>query len=254
MTDSELVVIHGYRLPGGTNPLAAAAALRDMAEPIRAGLELREVAFHAASILDAADLAGSPRPASVMFDAISAQAEHVAAIMSGEHSCPTVTLGMAFTDDPVTGDVMALAFHHHEEYARGIDELGIAEYFPYWDEETTGQPRPLGISSSEWAARGIMWERALRGTDPQDPTGTLRIEFGSPLPGVDLLTRAGDILGEIPSMEHRIHRALNELAQSQDFESPAEAMAFMAAMPAHHARVEESLKPISLADLAGGTK
>lgn len=254
MTDPDLAILHGYRLPRGTDPLQLAAIMRNMAEPIRNRLELREIASFAAGILDEADLAGAERPSSVMFDALSAQAEHAASIMSGDHDCATVNLAMAFTDDPDTGDLMLLAFHGHEEYARGIDELGIAEYFPYWDEEATGQSRPMGISSTEWGARGIIWERALRGTDPDDPAGMFRIEFGSPLPGVDLLTQAEDILAEIPAMEARVHHALHALAHEQEFSSPGEAMAFMASMPEHQLRVEKSLKPITLSDLAGGER
>ena len=254
MTDSDLAILHGYRLPKGTDPLELAASLRAMAEPIRTKLELKEIARFATGILDEADLEGTKRPASVIFDAISAQAEHVAAIMAGEHNCPTVTLGLALTDDPVSGDLMALAFHSHEEYARGIDDLGVAEYFPYWDEEATGESRPMGVGATEWGARGIIWERALRGTDPDDPTGMFRIEFGSPLPGVDLLTRADEILAEIPDLETRIHHALHTLATEQEFESPAEAMAFMASMPAHQQRIANALRPITLSDLAGGER
>lgn len=254
MTDSELTVLHGYRLPKGTDPLKLAASLREMAEPIRTRLELQEVARFATGILDEADLEGTDRPASVIFDAISAQADHVAAIMGGEHDCPTVTLGLAVTDDPVSGDLMALAFHSHEEYARGIDDLGIAEYFPYWDEESTGQSRPMGVGATEWETRGVIWERTLRGTDPANPTDMFRIEFGSPLPGLDLLTRAEGILAEIPDLETRIHHALHALATGQEFESPAEAMVFMASMPKHHQRIAKALKPITLNDLAGGER
>jgi hypothetical protein len=58
----------------------------------------------------------------------------------------------------------------------------------------------------------------------------------------------------MPSIEQRIHHALHELQNNQDFTSPSEVMAFVASMPEHQERIETSLKPITLEDIAGGAK
>lgn len=254
MTSSCPNVFNGYRLARGTDLVSLAGRLRDMAAPIRDALELQEISHLAASILDRADLSGEPRPASVVFDAISAQTGHVASILTGEHECPTVTLGLAVTDDPVTGELLALALHGRGEYAVALDESGDFEYFGYWDEASTGHPAPDDVTAEEWAERGSMWERALRGSEPQCPDSMFRIELGSPLPGMDLVNRSAEILARIPELEVRVGAAAARLVENQSFTSPMEAMAFMSSMGPSITTIENSLKPITLEDLAGGNQ
>lgn len=253
MTDTGLDVPNGYRLARGTDLVSLAGRLRELAAPIRDALEIREVSHLATNILDRADLNGEQRPASVVFDAVSAQAEHVAAILTGGHECPTVTMGLAVTDDPVTGELLALALHGRNEYAAALDEAEEFQYFGYWD-ESTGRPAPEDVTPEEWADRGAMWERALRGADPECPDGMFRIELGSPLPGVDLVNRSAEILAQIPALETRVGAAAARLVEEQTFTSPMDAMAFMSSMGPRIATIENTLKPITLEDLAGGNQ
>jgi hypothetical protein len=253
MTNPELNVPHGYRLHPGTDLLALAERLRTAMAPVRDRIEIAQVAEFAAKALDEADLAGAPRPESVIFDAVQAQAVHVGQILAGEHSCFLNTVTVAVSDDPETGVLYALMFPKHPAFAAEIDELEIGDYYPYWNEEDAEQQRPTGTSSAEWARRGETWTRVLRSTNPFEPTGMFKIDIGNPYPDADLINRATDVLAAMPSIEQRIHHALHEL-QNQEFTSHSELMAFVATMPEHQERIETSLKPITLEDIAGGAK
>ena len=71
MTNPDLSVPHGYRLHPGTDLLALAERLRTALAPVRDRIEIAQVAEFAAKALDEADLAGTPRPESVIFDAVA---------------------------------------------------------------------------------------------------------------------------------------------------------------------------------------
>ncbi|TSE15710.1 hypothetical protein B1A87_007140 [Arthrobacter sp. KBS0703] len=146
MTDLTLNVPHGYRLNPGTDLLDLAARLRETMEPIRDRIEIEQIAEFAAKALDAADLAGTPRPESVIFDAVQAQTVHVGQILSGEHSCAPNMIKVAVTDDPETGEVYALVFPKQQAFAQELDEMELGDYYPYWKEEDVDQPRPTGVS------------------------------------------------------------------------------------------------------------
>lgn len=252
MTDLSLNIPHGYRLAPGTELLDLAARLRETLGPVRDQLEIEQVAEFAAKALDAADLAGTPRPASVIFDAVQAQAVHVGQILSGEHGCPLNTASVAITDDPETGEMYALVLIQHEAFGTALDEMEFADYYPYWNEDDAGERRPVGVSAAEWARRAATWTRVLRGADPHQPVGMFKIEIGSPHPDANLINQAAEVFAAMPTMEQRIHHAVHELGQRQEFGSPSEMMAFVAAMPEHQERIQDSLKPITLDDIAGG--
>lgn len=254
MTSPELNVPHGYRLHPGTDLLALAERLRTAMAPVRDRIEIEQVAEFAAKALDEADLAGTPRPESVIFDAVQAQAVHVGQILAGEHSCHLNTITVAVSDDPETGALYALMFPKHPAFAAEIDELEIGDYYPYWNEEDAEQQRPTGVSAAEWERRAATWARVLRGTSPFEPTGMFKIDVGNAHPDADLINRAADVFAVMPSLEQRVHHALHELQSEQEFTSPAEVMAFVASMPEHQERIETSLKPITLEDIAGGAK
>lgn len=120
MTDFELNVPHGYRLHPGTDLLALAERLRTALAPVRDRIEIEQVAEFIAKTVDAADLAGTPRPESVIFDAVQAQAVHVGQILAGEHSCHLNTVTVAVSDDPETGGLYALMFPRHPALATGL--------------------------------------------------------------------------------------------------------------------------------------
>ncbi|QOT19431.1 hypothetical protein [Paenarthrobacter sp. YJN-5] len=252
MTDFELNVPHGYRLHPGTDLLALAERLRTALAPVRDRIEIEQVAEFVAKTVDAADLAGTPRPESVIFDAVQAQAVHVGQILAGEHSCHLNTVTVAVSDDPETGELYALMFPKHPAIATEIDELELGDYYPYWNEEDTEQQRPTGVSTAEWARRAEIWTRVLRGSSPFEPIGMFKIDVGNAYPDADLINRAADVFAVMPTLEQRVHHAMHEL-QNQEFESPGELMAFVASMPEHQERIESSLKPITLKDIAGGT-
>lgn len=251
MSDLDLNVPHGYRLNPGTDLLDLAARLRETMEPIRDRIEIDEVAEFAAKFLDAADLAGTPRPEAVIFDAVQAQTVHVGQILSGEHGCAPITMSMTVSDDPETGEMYALMFLSHEAYGAAMDELEIGTYYPYWNEDAAEERRPVGVSAAEWVRRAAVWGRVLRGTDPHDPYSMFQIKVGSPLPGMDLITHAAEVFAAMPSIEGRISHALHSLQGSQEFATPSEVMAFVAAIPEHQERIQASLKPITLEDIAG---
>lgn len=254
MTDLTLNVPHGYRLAPDTDLLDLAARLRETMEPIRDRIEIEQVAEFAAQALDAADLAGTPRPQSVIFDAVQAQAVHVGQILSGEHGCALSTLTVAVTDDPETGELYALMLPKHQAFAAELDEMELGDYYPYWNEEAADQQRPTGVSAAEWARRAATWTRVLRGANPHEPTGMFTIQIGSTYPDADLINRAEDVFAAMPTTEQRVHHAIHELQNSQEFSSPAEMMTFVASLPEHHERIQSSLKPITLADIAGGAR
>jgi len=254
MTNPDLNIPHGYRLHPDTDLLDLADRLRTAMAPVRDRIEIAQVAEFAAKALDAADLAGTPRPESVIFDAVHAQAVHVGQILAGEHGCALNTVAVAVSDDPATGEMYALMFPKHHALAAELDELELGDYYPYWDEEATGQHRPTGVSAAEWARRAATWKRVLRGANPFEPSGMFKIEVLSPYPDADLINRAGDVFAAMPSTEQRIHHAVHELHSSQEFSSPSEVMAFAAALPEHQRRIESSLKPISPEDIAGGSR
>ncbi|ACL42072.1 hypothetical protein Achl_4121 (plasmid) [Pseudarthrobacter chlorophenolicus A6] len=254
MTDLTLNVPHGYRLTPGTDLLDLAARLREAMEPIRDRIEIEQVAEFAAKALDAADLAGTPRPESVIFDAVQAQTVHVGQILSGEHSCALNTVKIAVTDDPETGEMYALMFPKQQAFAQELDEMELGDYYPYWNEEETEAPRPTGVSAAEWARRAATWTRVLRGTNPLDPTGMFIIEIGAAYPDADLINRAADVLAAMPTKEQRVFHAMHELQHNQEFSSQGELMAFVATLPEHQERIQSSLKPITLADIAGGAR
>jgi hypothetical protein len=254
MTDLDLNVPHGYRLAPGTNVLELAARLRETMEPIRNRIEIDQVAEFAAKFLDAADLAGTPRPASVIFDAVQAQAVHVGQILSGEHSCALNQLSVAVSDDPDTGELYALMFFHHEPYGAALDEMEIGTYYPYWNEEAVEDRRPVGVSAAEWGRRADVWGRVLRGADPHEPHSMFQIKLGTPYPGMDLVTHAAEVFEAMPTIDQRVHHALHELHSSQEFHSQSDVMAFVASMPEHQERIQGSLKPITLEDIAGGAQ
>lgn len=250
--DLSLAVPHGFRLAPSTDLPGLAARLRDALLPVRRRIEVAQVAGYAAQLLDQADLSGSDRPGSVIFDAVQAQADHVHQVLAGEHDCPLNVASVAVSDDPETGELYALFFHQHEEFADALDELEIGEYFPYWPEDE-GERRPTGISRRQWAERAAVWTRVLRGEDPQRPGNMFKIDIGSPLPDMDLITQAEEVLAAMPTREQRVLHALNSFAQSQaeGLHSPTQVMDLMAQMPAQQARIEQALKPITLADIAG---
>ncbi|MCU6480132.1 hypothetical protein [Arthrobacter sp. A2-55] len=252
MTDPELAISHAWKLPAGTDIFTLANRLRPVVEPIRRNLEIREVAFFAAKILDQADLTGATRPASVVFDAVQAHAEHVKATLAGDHHCPLTTLKLACLDDPATGDILVMADFSHDEYGQALDDAEIGEFFPYWDEDATGESRPAGVSGAHWAARGEAWERALRGAPSAAPHGVFQIEFGSPLPGFDAITDTEAVLAAIPPMTTRVEVIMNEFLHGQEFHNPSEMIDFMASVPSHLERISNLLCPIALGDLSGG--
>lgn len=254
MTDLDLNVPHGYRLAPGTDLLELAGRLRAVMEPIRNRIEIDQVAEFASKFLDEADLAGTPRPASVIFDAVQAQSVHVGQILSGEHSCALCTVSVAVSDDPDTGELYALMFFKYSAFGSALDEMEIGTYYPYWNEEAVEDRRPIGVSAAEWERRAAIWHRVLRGANPHDPHSMFQIKVGSPFPGVDLISNAAEVFEAIPTMEQRVHHAVHELHNSQDFQSHSEVMAFVAAMPEHQERIQNSLKPITLEDIAGGAK
>lgn len=254
MTDLDLNVPHGYRLDPGTDLLDLAARLREVLEPIRDRIEIDQVAEFAVKLLDEADLAGKPRPESVIFDAVQAQAVHVGQILSGEHGCALANASVAVSDDPDTGELYALMFFRHEAYGSALDEMEIGTYYPYWNEEEVEDRRPVGVSAAEWKRRAAIWGRVLRGVDPHDPHSMFQIKIGSPHPGMDLVTHAAEVFAAMPTTEQRINHALHELQNSQEFTSHSEVMAFVASLPEHQQRIHDSLKSITLEDIAGGAR
>ncbi|MET4144321.1 hypothetical protein [Arthrobacter sp. UYCo732] len=254
MTDLTLNVPHGYRLAPGTDLLDLAARLRETMEPIRDRIEIEQIAEFAAQALDAADLAGTPRPESVIFDAVQAHSVHVGQILSGEHGCALNMVKVAVSDDPDTGELYALMLPKHPAFAAELDEMELGDYYPYWHEETVKQQRPTGVSAAEWARRAETWGRVLRGTDPYEPTGMFMIEIGVTYPDADLINRAEDVFAAMPSTENRIFHAMHELQHSQEFGSQSEMMAFIASLPEQQEHIQSRLKPITLEDIAGGTR
>lgn len=251
MTDS-LAIFHGYRLPAGTDLVTLAETLRRTFLPIRDTLEIRDIAAQASRILGAADIAGTPRPASVIFDAVQAHITHVGQTLSGEHDCPLPVASAAVSDDPETGRLYLLLHARHPEYARAMDDHAIADYFPYWD-ETDGLPgRPLGISGAGWAERRNIWTRVLRGTSPATPSGMFQIALGNAMPDMDVVTRTDEVLAALPDMDERVRYAFERLAAEQSFASLEEHFAFSASVPDQLDRFREVLKPITRTDLAGG--
>lgn len=251
MTDA-LAIFHGYRLPEGTDLISLAETLRGVFLPIRDTLEIRAIAAQASRILGVADIEGAPRPASVIFDAVQAHATHVGQILTGEHNCALPVASAAVSDDPKTGHRYLLLHARQPEYARAMDDHAIADYFPYWDENEGLPGRPLGISGPDWTERRNIWTRVLRGTDPANPAGMFQIALGSAQPDMDVVTRAGDVLAALPGMDERVQFAFEQLAAEQSFESLEQHFAFAASVPEHLDRIREILKPITLADLAGG--
>ncbi|HEX9089533.1 MAG TPA: hypothetical protein VF867_18730 [Arthrobacter sp.] len=247
-----LRVFHGYRIPEGTSVMALAELLRTAFLPVRDAIEIREVALQASRILGEADLAGTARPASVIFDAVQAHAAHVGQIVRGEHSCPLPTASVAVSDDPETGQMYALLHAQHAEYGRAMDDHAIGDYFPYWDAAADLPEHPMGVSAAQWAERRDIWTRVLRGTDPANPDGMFQIALGRANPDTDLLSRTTEVLAVMPDLNERVIRAANVLASEQEFDSMAQQFAFAASMPGHMERFRTTFKPITLTDLAGG--
>jgi hypothetical protein len=250
--NDKLAVFHGYRLPEDTDLISLAETLRGVFLPIRDTLEIRDIAAQASRILGAADINGTPRPASVIFDAVQAHAAHVGQILSGEHDCALTVASAAVSDDPETGHLYLLLHARRPEYARAMDDHAIADYFPYWDEDEVLPGRPLGISSAAWEERRNIWTRVLRGADPATPAGMFQIALGSALPDMDVVTRTDEVLAALPDMEERVRFAFEMFAAAQDFNSLEQSFAFAASVPEQLDRFREVLKPITLADLAGG--
>lgn len=248
----QLAIFHGYRLPEGTDLIHLAETLRGVFLPIRDALEIDAIAREASRLLSAADLAGTARPAAVIFDAVQAHSEHIALILAGQHDCALPVASAAVSDDPETGQLYLLLHARHPEYARAMDDHGIAEYFPYWDAAEGLPYRPLGISEAGWTDRRAIWERVLRGTHPARPSGMFQIAFGSPLPDMDVVTRADEVLAAMPSLDDRVRTAFEQLISEQEFESLEQHFAFVASVDDHLDQFREALKPISLEDLSGG--
>ncbi|QOD05705.1 hypothetical protein [Pseudarthrobacter sp. BIM B-2242] len=248
----KLAIFHGYRLPEGTDLIGLAETLRTVFLPIRDTLEIKDIATQASRILSAADVAGTDRPAAVIFDAVQAHSEHVAQILAGQHDCALPVASAAVSDDPATGRLYLLLHARHAEYSRAMDDHGIAEYFPYWDEDEDLPARPLGISEADWTERRAAWERVLRGAHPAHPSGMFQIAFGSPMPDMDVVTRTEEVLAALPTLDDRVRAAFERLASEQEFESLEEHFAFAASVPDHLDRFRAAMKPIGIEDLAGG--
>lgn len=247
-----LAIFHGYRLPAGVGVMDLADTLRNVFLPIRDELEIRDIAIQASRILSAADVAGTPRPGAVMFDAVQAHSQHIAEILAGEHeNCPLPVASMTVADDPDTGVLYALLHAQHPEYNRAMDDHGIADYFPYWDAAADLPDRPLGISADNWKERRDIWTRVLRGTSAENPDGLFQIPLGRALPDMDVITRAGEVLAAIPGVQARTEHALAVFAREQDLSSFGEQLAFAASVPEHFERIRSALKPITIADLSG---
>lgn len=249
MNDFGLNISQGYRLHEGTDLFSLAADLRRIMIPIQRTLQIREIANLCASILDDADLQGTPRPKSVIFDALQANNEHVGQIISGEHNCYLPRLTVFFLNDPETGDVYAFAEVAHLEYAEALLEMDLGEYFPYWD-EAEGQARPFGIRAATWEDRGKVWSRVLSDVNADDPTGILRVDLGSVYPDVDLLTETEAVFSEIPNMGQRINRALNGQG-GIEVNSPEDVGSIMAELPVRYQHISTHLRPITMGDLTG---
>lgn len=248
----QLAIFHGYRLPEGTSLIGLAETLRTVFLPIRDALEIQSIAGHASGILSTADVAGTDRPAAVIFDAVQAHSEHIVQILAGEHDCPLPVASVAVSDDPETGRLYLLLHAQHAEYSRAMDDHGIGEYFPYWDADQHFPARPLGISEAAWNERRTVWERVLRGTDPANPSGMFQIALGNPLPDMDVVTRADEVLAALPDINTRVHVAFERFAAEQEFDSVEQQFMFVASVTDHLDRFREAMKPISLEDLAGG--
>lgn len=249
MNDYGLNIPQGYRLNRGTDLFTLVTDLRTVMLPVLRQIQIEEIARFCALILDEADLAGEPRPNSVIFDAFQAYNEHVGEIIAGRHpSCPLSRLTVFFQNDPESGDVYALAEVFHREYAEALVNMDLGEYFPYWD-ESEDSPRPFGITAAAWEARGGIWSRVLAGMSDDDPTGILRVDLGSTGADVDLLTETAAVHAAMPNLAQRINRALN--AGNTEVGSPEELSSLMAELPGRYQHISSRLQPISLSDLTG---
>jgi hypothetical protein len=246
---SDLNIQQGYRLGDGVDIFALCGQVRAVIEPIHRDIQLREIAQQAAMILDQADLDGTDRPASVVFAAFDGHNRHVGQIAAGEHDCAATRLSLSFGTDPETGTVYALADTDFQVYADALIDMDFGTYFPYWD-EAEGGPRPYGIRSSDWESRAAIWQRVLRGAEPEDPHTMLRLDVGALYADIDLLNDQGAILAAMPDLNARINVALNRM-KSLTFGSPAELVAFMTTMPARAEEIRTRLRPITLEDLTG---
>lgn len=249
MNDFGLNIPQGYRLHAGTDLFSLAADLRRTMVPIQRSLQIQEIASLCAMILDDADLQGIARPKSVIFDAFEAHNEHVRQIISGEHSCPLPRLTVFFLNDPETDDVYAVAEVAHREYAEALLEMGLGEYFPYWD-ETEGRERPFGIRAANWEKRGTVWSRVLADVSADDPTGILRVDLGSAYSDVDLLNETEAVFARIPDMGQRVNRALNGHGPIE-VNSPEDIGSIMAELPMRYQHISTRLQPITINDLTG---
>ena len=250
MNDFGLNIRQGYRLHPDTSLFTLVEDLRRIMVPIQRSLQIREIASLCAMILDDADLQGTERPKSVIFDALEAHNEHVRQIISGEHSCSLPRLTVFFLNDPETGDTYAVAEVAHREYAEALLEMDMGDYYPYWD-ESEGMERPFGIRSGSWEERGKVWSRVFAEVSADDPAGILRVDLGSAYPDLDLLTETEAVYRQLPDLGQRINRAMNGTGGVIEVESPADVSSIMAELPARFQHISASLRPITLNDLTG---
>ncbi|MEH0110730.1 hypothetical protein V6N00_13550 [Tersicoccus sp. MR15.9] len=251
---SEPHVTRGYRVTSRITYQALADHLADLVAPARRTLDHRAVAGLVAHTIDAADVAGTARPDGVLLTAIGEHRAHLEAIYEGEHDCPDPTVRIAVLHDPAhPRELYLLAFHHHDEYARALDESPHLQWWPYWDEAAEDEQRPLGTSTSEWAHRGAVWDRVLAGRDADRPDRVWEMELTGPWPDeAGLYDEAVEILARVPDRQARAQQVAHQFVHEQA-DADGVTPRVMEQANVLYTVALQKLQPITLPDLIGGT-
>lgn len=241
-------IAYGWAVTPGTELMELVSLLRATLEPVHRALVIEQIAVHAALAIDEADAAGVPRRGAAMFDALARFTAYEDELASGLANGASPVMSLSFDTDPETDQLYVWGHMHFAQYVRAIDELGVGEYWPHWNESAERAERPYGVSSKQWNLRGEVWERVLRAVPAAEVAGRITLAIGSHIPDPSLLTEPQSIFDALPDEEQRARHWVSRMPGRP---VPPDLSAFHARLHEQSAAARAALKPITFHDIAG---
>lgn len=112
---------------------------------------------------------------------------------------------------PFNGDILGISFCEQRSWCKDWMEHSSAEPFSYWNSTDA----PEGISETEWAARGAVWDAALS-RDPSGRPGYAGLTAHLSEIAPDFLM-ANEVLEFVPDLDTRAQKRARSLLRDRKF-------------------------------------
>lgn len=148
---------NGYRLAEGTDIFEFLDRFKAAMNPVRDRLDAALIAERASALIDAADLAGEPRPRAPISAAWSAfHKEQITMTDKRGWDYNPHSVSVSIGRDPGTGRLLALLYDgNNRDYIKAFKSLaGVEEYW-------YGGEKPRNVTRSDWEERHAAWLRLI---------------------------------------------------------------------------------------------